>query len=259
MGVIEVMLAPSDKPGNGLDRIDRVLVQRDYFTSRAAAQAAIAAGRVSVNGKTIVKPSEKVALNADIKAVPAHPYVSRAGLKLAHALDEFGINPAGQHCLDIGASTGGFSQVLLLRDALSVTAIDVGHGQLHPSLVDAPRLTSFEKLDGRDLKQAHLVAPPSLIVCDASFISLSKLLAVPLSLASLDAVLIALFKPQFEVGRSAVGKGGIVSDPAAIARAEDAFRAWLKSVGWLGTHPAPSPIRGGDGNCETLIQARRAA
>ena len=257
MGVIVAMPATSDRHGNGLDRIDRVLVQRGYFSSRAAAQAAIAADRVRVNGVMIAKASEKVAANADISAEPAHPYVSRAGQKLAHALDQFGIDPAGQHCLDIGASTGGFSQVLLLNNALSVTAIDVGHGQLHPSLAEDDRLRSFEKLDARNLQSHHFMAPPSLLVCDASFISLSKLLAVPLSLARKDAVLIALFKPQFEVGRGAVGKGGIVSDQLAIERAQTDFKTWLQSSGWELLQTSPSPISGGDGNRETLMLARR--
>lgn len=238
-----------------IDRLDRVLVQLGHFDSRAGAQAAIAAGRVKVNGKPMTKPSQKIALDARIEAEPAHPWVSRAGLKLAHGLDAFAIDPAGRACLDIGASTGGFTQVLLARGARHVVAVDVGRDQLHPSLRADGRVISLEGCDARQLTSDQVGEAPQLIVCDASFISLHKLLGGPLALARPGADLVTLFKPQFEVGREHVGKGGIVSDRGATARAEAAFVAWLEQQGWQVKGGTDSPIKGGDGNAERLIWA----
>ena len=240
-----------------LDRADKMLVSLGYFDSRSAAQAAIAAGKVSVSGRVLSKPSEKISATARIQAEREHPWVSRAGLKLAHALDVFGVDPAGYHCLDIGASTGGFTDVLLARDARRVIAVDVGRDQLHPKLRDDPRVMSLEATDARALTPEQVERPPDIVVCDASFISLHKLLAEPLSLAAEGASLIALFKPQFEVGREHVGKGGIVSDRAAVEIAETAFVAWLAEQGWRVEACADSPIKGGDGNAERLIYAKR--
>ena len=248
------MSAVSEK----LDRADKVLVALGHFESRSAAQAAIAAGKVKVRGRVLLKPSEKIAASAAIEAEPEHPWVSRAGLKLVHALDEFGIDPAGLHCLDVGASTGGFTQVLLSRGAARVIAVDGGRDQFHTRLRDDPRITVLEETDARALTPELVQSPPDLIVCDASFISLHKLLPVPLSLAADRAQLVVLFKPQFEVGREHVGKGGIVSDQAATQRAEDAFTAWLKAEGWRVQARAASPIKGGDGNAERLVFAKRA-
>lgn len=239
-----------------LDRADKILVTLGHFESRASAQAAIAAGNVKVSGKQLKKPSAKISSNAKIEASPEHPWVSRSGLKLAHALQEFGIAPQGLRCLDIGASTGGFSQVLLAHGAVSVVAVDVGRDQLHKTLQDDARVTSLEATDARNLTDEQ-ARKPELIVCDASFISLHKLLSVPLSLAADGASLIALFKPQFEVGREHVGKGGIVSDAAATNRAEDEFFAWLEREGWSVYARTDSPIKGGDGNAERLIYAKR--
>ena len=241
-----------------LDRADRVLVALGHFTSRSAAQAAIAAGKVRVRGKILSKPSEKITTNAIIEAEPEHPWVSRAGLKLDHALCAFSLDPAGLHCLDVGASTGGFTQVLLARDAASVTSVDVGRDQLHATLRVDPRVTVLEATDARVLTPELVASPPGFIVCDASFISLHKLLGVPLALAGPEARLIALFKPQFEVGRAYVGKGGIVTDQAATARAEDAFVEWLAEQGWPVQARVDSPIKGGDGNAERLIYAVKA-
>lgn len=235
-----------------------MLVALGHFDSRAAAQAAIAAGRVTADGRLIRKPSELVGRDAQIEASPAHPYVSRGGLKLAHALETFGVNPAGLRCLDLGASTGGFADVLLQAGAGHVTCVDVGHGQLHAKIAADPRVTSFEGLNARDLTPDHLGAPPELIVCDLSFVSLAKVLAVPLSLAAPEASLIALFKPQFEVGRDHVGKGGIVTDDEAAGRALRAFLDYLAGLGWRPAEPITSPIEGGDGNREYLVMARRA-
>lgn len=239
------------------DRADKILVALGHFESRAAAQAAIAAGKVKVSGRKISKPSEKISPTSAIEAAPAHPWVSRGALKLVHALDVFGIDPTGLHCLDVGASTGGFTEVLLERGAASVVAVDVGQGQLHARLVSDPRVTMLEQTDARALTAQQLGAPPELIVCDASFISLHKLLGVPLSLAAKGAQLVTLFKPQFEVGRQHVGKGGIVTDQAATDLAEAAFVDWLESQGWQVEARTDSPIRGGDGNAERLILAHR--
>lgn len=243
----------SDKP----DRADKVLVALGHFGSRAAAQAAIAAGSVKVSGRVISKASEKISPDARIEAEKAHPWVSRAGLKLVHALQAFEIDPTGKLCLDVGASTGGFTEVLLSHGATSVVAVDVGRGQLHAKLRANPRVTSLEATDARNLTADMIRTPPEIVVCDASFISLHKLLGVPLSLAAAGAALIALFKPQFEVGRAHVGKGGIVTDEAATAGAEAAFVDWLAEQGWHVQARADSPIKGGDGNAERLIYAVR--
>ncbi len=240
-----------------LDRADKILVALGHFDSRSAAQAAIAAGKVRVRGRVLTKPSEKISSNAAIEAEPEHPWVSRAGLKLAHALDVFEVDPHGLHCLDVGASTGGFTQVLLSRGAAHVVAVDVGRDQFHASLRDDRRITVLEGTDARALTPEFVQSPADLVVCDASFISLHKLLAVPLSLAAQQAQLVALFKPQFEVGREHVGKGGIVSDAAATRRAEDAFVSWLEEQGWRVMARAESPIKGGDGNLERLVFAAR--
>ncbi|MEL6729000.1 MAG: TlyA family RNA methyltransferase [Pseudomonadota bacterium] len=243
----------SEKP----DRADKVLVALGHFDSRAAAQAAIAAGKVKVEGRVIAKPSEKITPTTKIDAERAHPWASRAGLKLAHALQKFGVDPRGLTCLDIGASTGGFTDVLLAHGAASVIAVDVGREQLHTSLRGHAQIRSLEATDARDLTAEMIGGSPQLLVCDASFISLHKLLAVPLALSAERAQLITLFKPQFEVGRAHVGKGGIVTDAAAIARAEDAFVDWLTAQGWHTQGRADSPIKGGDGNTERLIYAVR--
>ncbi|MFN3911253.1 TlyA family RNA methyltransferase [Hyphomonas sp.] len=239
------------------DRADRMLVALGHFGSRAAAQAAIAAGLVLADGKVIAKPSETLSRDAVIQSEAAHPYVSRGGLKLARALEVFGVDPAGLTCLDLGASTGGFTDVLLRAGAAQVTCVDVGHGQMHEKIVSDPRVTSLERLNARNLTGAHLPVPPHLIVADLSFVSLEKVLAVPLALAAPGAALIALFKPQFEVGPSNVGKGGLVTDDAATGAAMEAFLAWLAARGWTPEAPQPSPIPGGDGNREWLVMARR--
>jgi len=241
---------------NTLDRADRILIARGLFDSRTSAQAAIAAGKVKVAGRVLTKPSEKISLDAKIEAEPEHPWVSRAALKLAHALDVFEIDPKGLKCLDIGASTGGFTEVLLSRGAAHIVAVDVGRDQLHARLRDRAEIRSLEGTDARNLT-AEMVGEPALIVCDASFISLHKLLSVPLSLAAAEAKLVTLFKPQFEVGRAHIGKGGIVQDAAITARAEEAFVTWLETQGWQVEATTDSPIKGGDGNAERLIYARR--
>lgn len=239
------------------DRADKILVALGHFESRAGAQAAIAAGRVKADGQQIRKPSDMIARSARIEAEAAHPYVSRGGIKLAHALDAFGVEVSGKTCLDLGASTGGFTDVLLQRGAAHVTAIDVGHGQMHPKIAADARVSSFEGLNARDLITAHLKGAPELIVCDLSFVSLHKVLPVSLGLAASGACLIALFKPQFEVGPENVGKGGIVSDDEAVQQALDRFPDFLREHGWQAAAPISSPIEGGDGNREFLFLARR--
>ena len=238
-------------------RLDRRLVELGLFETRARAQAAIAAGKVWVDGVAARKPSQIVADVAKIEAQEAYPHVSRAALKLMAGLDAFGVDPAGAVCLDVGASTGGFVEVLLERGAARVYAVDVGRDQLHPRLRADPRVVSLEATDARVLSAAVIDASPVLITCDASFISLEKVLPRALGLAAPDAVLIALFKPQFEVGRAYVGKGGLVGDAGAVDAAMRRTRAFLEDAGfaWLGS--VESPIRGGRGNQEHLIAARR--
>jgi len=238
-------------------RLDVELVQRGLAPSRAQAREAIETGKVTVNGVLATKAGQVVSDSALIEAIPLHPWVSRGGIKLAHALDVFKVDPAGRHCLDIGSSTGGFTDVLLSRGARRVVAVDVGSGQLHPRLRDDPRVISLESTDARSLAPDAIIEPPTLLVCDASFIGLAKLLAVPLSLAAPDARLVALFKPQFEVGRENIGKGGIVTDLAATDAAAQALTAWLDQAGWAVRAWTDSPIAGGDGNRERLFLAAR--
>ena len=211
-----------------------------------------------VDGVTLSKPAQEIALDAQIEADPAHPYVSRGGLKLAHGLEVFGVSAEGKVCLDIGASTGGFTEVLLLSGAEHVVAVDVGRGQLHPRIAGDERVTNYEATDARKLTAEMLPGPPELLVCDASFISLEKLLEVPLSLAAPEADFVGLFKPQFQVGRENVGKGGIVTDLAAADAAAERFAGWMKEKGWPIHAWTASPISGGDGNAERLFHAAKA-
>jgi 23S rRNA (cytidine1920-2'-O)/16S rRNA (cytidine1409-2'-O)-methyltransferase len=235
-------------------RADRLLVERGLFNSRAQAQAAIAAGLVIANDVTVRKASETIAVDANLRATPAHPYVSRGGVKLAAALDHFGFNPRGRVCLDVGASTGGFTQVLLERGAKHLYAIDVGRGQLHESLRRRPEVVSLEETDIRAFSPARLDTMPDLIVIDVSFISLKLALPPALALAKTPAQLVALIKPQFEAGRTAVKKG-IVRDPAVHAAVCDDITAFVASLGWRVLGIIPSPIAGGDGNAEFLLGA----
>lgn len=240
-------------------RIDQLLVARGVFDSRARARAAIEAGRVRADGRVVAKPSEKVAEDAVIEAEAAHPWVGRGALKLAHALELWPVAIEGRVVLDIGASTGGFTEVCLDRSAARVFAVDVGTGQLHPSVAADPRVVNLEKTDARHLTTALITETPSLIVCDASFISLSKVLPAALDLAEPEADLITLVKPQFEAdGPKAVGKKGVVKDPVAHAAAVAGVRDWLEESGWTVREVADSPITGGDGNVEFLLWAQKA-
>ncbi len=242
-------------------RLDQALVERGHFPSRARAQGAIAAGLVKVNGRAGVKPSTAVddAARLDVQG-DVHNYVSRGGVKLQAALDAFLIEASGRICLDLGASTGGFTEVLLRAGASKVYAVDVGHGQIHQSLLDDPRVVSLENTHAKDLTRALIPDEVSLIVADVSFISLKKALPPALALAGPGAVLIALVKPQFEVGRGGLGKGGIVKDEDAPLRAASEIAAWLdREHGFAPLGQLESPIAGGDGNKEHLIGATRPA
>lgn len=240
-------------------RLDVYLVDNGQFPSRARARAAIEAGKVRVDRKTVLKASFPVPEDAIVEAEDLHPYVSRAALKLKGALEEFDVDVKDKTCLDIGASTGGFIEVLLEAGARHVTGVDVGTGQLHSALRDDARVTSLEQKDARELEWADLPAPPEIITCDASFIGLAKVIERPLSLAADRCDLIALFKPQFEVGRNHVGKGGIVKDDAALQAALERCRIWLNGRYGFGIRGVTgSPVTGGDGNREFLIHARKS-
>ena len=244
---------------NTAQRADLFLVGHGYAETRGEAQAAIKAGRVTADGAVVAKPSQMLRADMTIVYEREHPYVSRAALKLIAALDHFGLSPEGRTCLDIGASTGGFTQVLLERGARRVFAIDVGHDQLHKTVAADPRVVSLERLNARDLTDAHIVGRIDAIVVDVSFISLTLALGSALKVAAPGSWLIALVKPQFEVGREHVGKGGIVRD--SYARTEAAVRVaqWLAGIDdWQVHGLIESPIQGGDGNRGYLLAATKS-
>lgn len=242
----------------GKRRIDQLLVERGLFESRAKARAAIEAGTVAANGRPVSKASDMVDDVAELQATPAHPWVGRGALKLAHALDLWGVPVDGRVVADVGASTGGFTEVCLARGAARVFAVDVGRGQLHPSLAADPRVVDLQATDARNLTPNLIPTPPALIVSDVSFISLTKALPAALGLATSGADLVALVKPQFEAGPAAIGKGGLVKDEATRLRALDEVCAWLEGQGWSVQARADSPIAGGDGNLEFLVWARKS-
>jgi len=237
-------------------RADQFLTAHGFYDSRARAQAAIKAGLVSVDGKTIKKASERIADGANVSAGREHPWVSRGGVKLDHALSFFGVDVTDRTALDVGASTGGFSQVLVTRGAAKVYAVDVGHGQLHKDLHAEPKIISMEGQDARTLSPKDLDPAPDLIVCDASFISAMKVLEFPLQLAAPKAELITLVKPQFEVGKINIGRGGLVKSEELGLRALDSVKHWVREQGWRVIATVVSPIRGGSGNTEYLLHAR---
>jgi 23S rRNA (cytidine1920-2'-O)/16S rRNA (cytidine1409-2'-O)-methyltransferase len=237
-------------------RADQLLVARGLSASRARAQASIAAGLVSADGVPVRKSSQEIASDATIEAAPAHPWVSRGGVKLEAALDRFGFDPAGNVCLDIGASTGGFSEVLLERGARRIYAVDVGHGQLHPLLAKRPEIVSLEGTDARRLDRTLVADAVDLVVVDVSFISLKLVLPAALALAAAKAELVGLIKPQFEAGPARVKKG-IVRDPAVHREVCADIVAFVATLGWEEIGIIESPIRGGDGNREFVMGARR--
>lgn len=237
-------------------RLDQLLVERGFFASRARARDAVLRGTVLVEGEAAVKAGQLVAATASVSvADPAQGYVSRAALKLLHGLDAFEIDPAGCMALDVGASTGGFTQVLLERGARHVLAIDVGRDQLAETLREDRRVTSIEGLNARELERSHLGnLKIDLIVSDVSFISLKLALPPALALAERGAKALLLVKPQFEVGREKIGKGGILRDREDGVRVAEDLRLWLdQQPGWRATGLVPSPIEGGDGNREFLL------
>jgi 23S rRNA (cytidine1920-2'-O)/16S rRNA (cytidine1409-2'-O)-methyltransferase len=238
-------------------RADVFLVEHGYARTRAEAQEAIEAGKVFDGGRRVIKPSQRLNETSRIKYEPAHPFVSRGALKLAAALKHFALSPHGLICLDLGASTGGFSEVLLMHDAKKIFAVDVGHGQLDPRIANDPRVISLERTNARDLKP--LGEPPQAIVADLSFIGLKLALPQSLAMAASGAWLVALVKPQFEAGRENIGKGGIVRDEAVQNAVLEDIAMWLPSnAGWSVVGTMDSPVRGGDGNREFLIAARKA-
>jgi 23S rRNA (cytidine1920-2'-O)/16S rRNA (cytidine1409-2'-O)-methyltransferase len=240
-------------------RLDISLVDRGLVESRAKAQALIIAGKVFSGEMRLDKPGMPVADDRPLEVRGAeHPWVSRGGVKLAHALDAFGLDPAGCVVVDVGASTGGFTDVALSRGAAKVYAVDVGHGQLAWKLRQDPRVVVLEKTNARHLSRTEILEPVDMVVCDASFIGLETVLPAPLALARPGAVLVALIKPQFEVGKGRVGKGGVVRDPALHREVCDRVAAWLPTQGWTVLGEAESPLLGPEGNKEFLIAARRA-
>jgi 23S rRNA (cytidine1920-2'-O)/16S rRNA (cytidine1409-2'-O)-methyltransferase len=212
---------------------------------------------VTADGRVVAKASEQVEEDAVLEATPAHPWVGRGALKLDHALSLWPLPVDDRVVLDVGASTGGFTEVCLTRGARHVVAVDVGRGQLHPSLAADPRVTNLEATDARDLTPELVGRTPDLVVCDASFIGLAKVLPVPLSLAAPGADLIALIKPQFEVGPALVGKGGLVKDEAVHAHVVADICGWLEGQGWTVRETAASPIEGGEGQREYLLWASK--
>ncbi len=254
------MTASDQKPSARM-RLDQLLAATGAFESRARARDAILRGSVAVNGAVVTKPGARFDSNdtVDIRDA-ARGYVSRAALKLIAGLDQFGFDPSGRDALDIGASTGGFTQVLLERGASHVSAVDVGHDQLHPSLAGDPRVDNLEGINARDLDAATIGDRRiEALVSDVSFISLKLALPPALAIAAAGGFCVLLVKPQFEAGREAIGKGGIIRDPAIGQTVADDLRSWLDDQpGWRSVGLCPSPIEGGDGNREFLLGGVKA-
>ncbi|HCF24435.1 MAG TPA: TlyA family rRNA (cytidine-2'-O)-methyltransferase [Novosphingobium sp.] len=239
-------------------RVDQLLVERGLAESRTRAQALVLAGTVFSGETKIAKSGQTLPADAPLEVRGRdHPWVSRGGIKLAHAIEHFGLDPVGVTATDVGSSTGGFTDVLLSKGAEHVFAVDSGTNQLAWKLRQDPRVTVLEQTSARLLTPALIDRPCSWVVCDASFISLAKVLEVPLKLAAPQCRLVALIKPQFEVGRGEVGKGGVVRDAALHARVCKEVRAWLEGSGWQVQGIVESPIKGPEGNVEFLISAQR--
>ena len=237
-----------------------MLVERGLVESRTRAQALVMAGLVFSGETKLAKPGQQLTEDAPLEVRGRdHPWVSRGGIKLAHALEHFGLDPTGVTAMDVGSSTGGFTDVLLQGGADHVIAVDSGTNQLAWSLRQDARVTVLEQTSARILNTEMVGRPYDWVVCDASFISLAKVLEVPLCLAQERCRLVALIKPQFEVERAEVGKGGVVRDPALHARVCDEVRQWLEGAGWQVQGIVPSPITGPEGNVEFLISATRGA
>jgi 23S rRNA (cytidine1920-2'-O)/16S rRNA (cytidine1409-2'-O)-methyltransferase len=237
-------------------RADQLITDRGLAESRTRAQALIMAGLAFAGDKRIDKPGQMLAEDTAIEVKGRdHPWVSRGGIKLAHALDHAGWDVAGAVAIDVGSSTGGFTDVLLTKGAARVYAVDSGTNQLAWKLRQDERVIVHEQTSARILTEAHIPEPVDLIVCDASFIGLAKVLEVPLSFAKSGARLAALIKPQFEAGRGEVGKGGVVRDPVVHQRVCDEVAAWLTASGWMVEDVVQSPITGPEGNVEFVILA----
>jgi 23S rRNA (cytidine1920-2'-O)/16S rRNA (cytidine1409-2'-O)-methyltransferase len=248
---------PAKKPA-AKRRVDHLLVERELAESRTRAQALVMAGVVFAGAAKIDKPGQLIAEDAPLEVRGRdHPWVSRGGIKLAHAIEHFGLDPAGAVAMDIGSSTGGFSDVLLTHGAAHVFAVDSGTNQLAWKLRQDRRVTVLEQLSARLLTRDHITRTCDWVVCDASFIGLAKVLEVPLQLAAPQCRLVALIKPQFEVTREEVGKGGVVRDPALHARVCSEVEDWLEALGWKTQGIVTSPITGPQGNAEFLISAKR--
>jgi 23S rRNA (cytidine1920-2'-O)/16S rRNA (cytidine1409-2'-O)-methyltransferase len=250
------LASKSESETSSRKRADVLLVERGLFESRARARAAIEAGFVVAGGKQVMKASETIATDVEISAQPAHPWVSRGGVKLSGALQQYPIEIEGHVCLDVGASTGGFTEVLLANGASLVFAIDVGHGQLHHSLQNHPNIVSMEETDIRKFEGKRLPARPDIVVIDVSFISLKAVLQVALSLAAAPTHLLALIKPQFEAERKH-SKHGIIKNAFVHQQICDDISAFAASLGCTDIQVFPSSISGGDGNIEFFIGARR--
>ncbi len=238
-------------------RLDNYLVDNGHYETRSRAVSAIKAGKVTIDGKVETKAARKISPWSKIEAAAEHPWVSRSGMKLAHALEVFDVDASGRICLDVGASTGGFTEVLISQGASKIYAVDVGREQLHERLQNHSKVISMESTDARDLTAEMLDPLPSFIVCDASFISAMKVLGVSLSLCQAGTDLVSLVKPQFEVGRVNIGRGGLVKDDAMARWALVVVCAWAEGEGWEILKTADSPIHGGDGNREFLLHARK--
>ncbi|WP_052129763.1 TlyA family RNA methyltransferase [Sphingomonas sp. 35-24ZXX] len=251
--------SPASNPGKPRKtRVDQLLVERGLAESRARAQALILAGLVFVGERKVAKAGETVPGDAPIDVRGRdHPWVSRGGIKLAHALDHFKIDVTGMTAIDVGSSTGGFTDVLLTRGAAHVFAVDSGTNQLAWKLRQDDRVTVHEQTSARIITDAHITRPIDIVVCDASFIALDKVLPVPMSFARPGAWLAALIKPQFEVGRDQIGKGGVVRDPDLHAAVCDQVMRWLESIDWPVTGLTQSPITGPSGNVEFLVAAQK--
>ena len=242
-----------------MKRADQLLVEKGHAASRTEAQAAIRAGLVRVDGEVLAKPSRNIEDSAAIEYAKPHPFVSRGGIKLAAALDHFELSPEGLVCLDIGASTGGFTEVLLAGGAAQVYAVDVGHGQMHARIQRDPRVVRRDGVNARDLSITHVPQAPGAVVADVSFIGLKLALPPALDMAASGAWLVALVKPQFEVGRLWVGKGGVVRDAGMRAAAVADIKQFIAGQPrWSVIGHIESPIQGGEGNREFLIAAQKA-
>jgi 23S rRNA (cytidine1920-2'-O)/16S rRNA (cytidine1409-2'-O)-methyltransferase len=240
-------------------RLDQLIVDRGLADSKTRAQALVMAGHVFVGDVKAAKPGQQIGVDTEISVKGSdHPWVSRGGIKLAHALETFGIDVAGMVAIDVGSSTGGFTDVLLTNGAAKVFAVDSGTNQLAWKLRQDDRVIVHEQTSARILTEVHITEPANLIVCDASFIGLAKVLERPLAFAKANAQLVALIKPQFEAGREEVGKGGVVRDESVHKRVCDEVSGWLESKGWSVRGVTTSPITGPQGNVEFLVWATRA-